>query len=146
MEKKKLINTIFYFLVVIFVVLMGGIFFLNEFELKRTVFPLIAVLAIIYFLLGIVLVVLVKKRGIKGWRGKYLYLTGICASGIFLGSVLHNVFYALGIISADIKALSFLMEILHVVFFLVGVIVCPLGFLVGVIGTMVLSEKNKRQK
>ena len=50
---------------------------------------------------------------------------------------MQNGFYALGTLTEDLAVLNTLMNYLEFGFFLIAVIVCPLGLLVGVIGTLV---------
>ncbi len=58
---------------------------------------------------------------------------------------LHNFFYGLGIIANQIPVLSLMMEILHAAFFIIAIFVCPLGFVIGVIGTTVVFIKKKKK-
>jgi len=74
---------------------------------------------------------------------KFLILTGASFGGFIVSVILHNVFYGLEIISSEFTVLSYLMGILEVFFFLVAVFVCPIGFLVGVIGSIVMLIKKK---
>jgi hypothetical protein len=64
---------------------------------------------------------------------KFLLLTGASAVGFFISALLHNIVGAL-------------FDIEEPVFFVMATIVCPIGFLVGVVGTIVLSIKNKPPK
>ncbi|OPL11958.1 MAG: hypothetical protein AVO34_01695 [Firmicutes bacterium ML8_F2] len=98
----------------------------------------------IFFLLGIILILLALKKG-KSLLKKFLLLTGISASGFFIGVFLHNAFYALAVLTKQITVLRYLMELLHESFFLLGTLACPLGFLVGAIGSIVLFVKNKEE-
>ena len=108
-------------------------------ELVRGPFFLLPFL--IFFSLGLWLLLTVRKQKLNPWTKKYLLLTGVGATGIFVCILLHNFFYALAIISQNILALKFIFEILHAGFFLIGVIACPLGFIIGVIFS--LSKINK---
>ena len=101
--------------------------------------------SIIFSLLGIVLIFLTLKRKIKGILRKLLLLTGASAAGFFIFVFLHNAFYALGIITSHIALLNYLMEVLHVVSFIIAIFVCPLGFLIGMMGVIVMAIKKKRQ-
>jgi len=74
---------------------------------------------------------------------KFLILTGASSTGFFIFVILHNAFYALNIIAKDIFILDKLTEGLHVLFFLAAVIACPIGFLIGIIGTIVLFIKKR---
>ncbi len=72
------------------------------------------------------------------WRKvKYfLILLGASLIGFPFFAVLHNVFYGLGEMAADIIVLSHLLGFLSAGFFLVAIIVCPAGFLIGAVGSV----------
>jgi len=100
----------------------------------------------LFCLLGIVLLVLVVREKVGGKLKKFLLLTGVSATGFFIFVVLHNVFYALGVVTENIFVLNYLMQGLHVIFFLMATPVCLIGFLVGLVGSIVLLiKKRKRQ-
>ncbi|MBW3001608.1 hypothetical protein KY338_00435 [Candidatus Woesearchaeota archaeon] len=96
----------------------------------------------LFFLLGVLLVIFTLKEKVKGWLKFFLLLTGISSSCFVLFVVFHNFFYALNIIWADIAVLRYLTEWLHVGYFLIGVLVCPVTFLIGLIGSIVLFLKK----
>jgi len=99
--------------------------------------------AVLYGVLGAVLLVLViKEKKIKNWLRKFLILTGGSAAGFFVFMFLHNMLYAVAIVTEHLPILHYTAEALHVAFFFASVI-CPLGFLVGVIGTIVVFIKKK---
>lgn len=98
----------------------------------------------VFFLLGIALVVFSVRGSAGGGLKKFFILTGASAAGFFLFVLLHNAFYALAELSSHITVLGVLMEFFHAVFFIVAVVVCPLGFLVGMVGTIVLGIKRRR--
>ena len=83
------------------------------------------------------------KEKITGKLRKSLLLTGASASSFFAFMFLHNIFYGLGMIVKDIVVLSHLVEVFHVTFFLITVFVCPMGFLIGAVGSIVLFIKEK---
>lgn len=99
---------------------------------------------IIFSLLGAALLFLTVKSKTKGKHRKLLMLTGISATGFFIGVLLHNLLYALAIVSAHIIVLKYLFEFLHAAFFIAAVVVCPLGFIIGAIGTIVIIIKKKK--
>ena len=80
--------------------------------------------------LGVTLIVLTAKRKIGGILKKFLLLTGASVVGLPVFAVLHNV-------------VSGLFNTEEPVFFTLATVVCPIGFLVGVVGTIVLAIKNK---
>ncbi len=86
-------------------------------------------------------------------------LTGTSAVGFFVSILLHNFLYGLAEITKYSFRLHSLMETLHVTFFLIAIFICPIGFLVGILGSVVFfckkisteniktdREKNKRGK
>jgi len=93
--------------------------------------------------LGILLLVLTLKNKIERKLKKFLLLTGASATGFFVFVFLHNVFYALGKITGHILIINYLMEALHVIFFIIAIFICPIGFLVGIAGSIVLFIKKR---
>ena len=80
------------------------------------------------------------------WRKvKYfLVLTGASLIGFFLFAVLHNVFYGLGQMAADLVVLKYLLDSLNVVSFLVAILLCPAGLLLGAIGSVIMYLKQRK--
>ena len=80
------------------------------------------------------------------WRElkKFLILLGASIGGFFVFVVLHNVFYALGIITNHIIVLSHLMQGFGVVAFCIAWFLCPPAFLVGAVGSIVLAIRRRR--
>ena len=64
----------------------------------------------------------------------FLLLLWLTAGAFILGVVLHNGFYALGMIAGHIAPLSYLLEGLHVAFFIIAIPIAPAGIVVGAIG------------
>lgn len=129
MKLKK----VFYSLIIIFVLIVG--FFLMQ---SRTFFMVAAILGLLFSILGIYLIYLTKKS--KQKKKLFLYMTGISAASILPASILHNVFYAFGIMSENILVLKVFFEFLHVAFFLFAIPVCPILFLVGVIAIFIRKD------
>lgn len=121
-----------------------GIFLILQFTVFTDLIsgPMFLLPIAIFFILGGILTYFTFKEKVKGKLRIFYLLTGLSAFGFFACTILHNFFYALGILSENVPVLPYLMEILHVVFFLIGVIVCPLGFLVGLIGSLILIKKK----
>ena len=84
------------------------------------------------------------KKEITGKLKFFLILTGSSAAGLLLASVLHNLFYALAIVAEHITWLNYTLETLHVIFFLISIPICPAGFVVGIIGGIILSYKKAK--
>jgi len=141
MTISSLLKIVFWVLVAVFV-FIGAQFLI---PLIRDLFKgsiLFLLPFAVFCLLGLTLIFLTIKGKIKGILKKFLLLTGISASGFFLSVFLHNAFYALGIIVSHITVLRYLMEFLSAGFFIIAIFACPLGFLIGVIGTIVLFIKK----
>lgn len=55
-------------------------------------------------------------------------------------------FYGLAEITNHITILSYLMKAFEVTFFLIAVFACPIGFLVGVIGSLILLIRERKKE
>lgn len=97
---------------------------------------------IIFFLLGLALIFLTVKQKTEGVLKKFLILTGTSSTGFFVGIFLHNAFYALGTITSQIIVLNYLVKALEVAFFFIA-IACPVGFLIGIVGSVLLFIKKR---
>lgn len=139
----KAVSIIFWVLVAIFILILCYFAIPASEQMKRTIFPFTAALAIAFFLLGGALLFLTIKQKIAGKLKKYLILTGASSVGFLVSVVLHNFFYGLGIIAANITILKYLMEGLDVIFFLIGIFACPIGFMVGAVGSIVTFKSKK---
>jgi uncharacterized membrane protein YczE len=99
----------------------------------------------LFFSLGVALLVQAVKGKIGGLTRKFLILTGAAATGIPISAILHNVIYGLFIyfFGEGFWERSGLGD--EPFFFIIAVIVCPIGFLVGVVGSVVLYIKGRRR-
>ncbi len=132
---NKKITTIFWLLVLNFIIIPCQMFILPVRGLLQGS-ELFLVPFITFFLLGLVLLILTLKSEIKQPLKKYLLLTSVSAVGVLVFVFLHNAFYALGVVAENIKILKILAEAFHVIFFFIAIIIAPIGFLVGVIGSI----------
>jgi len=140
---RKLSWSIFWALVGVFVVIVGTMAIPAVGELLMGLLFII-ISGAVFLSLGVALIFLTVKERVGGTLMKFLILTGASAAGFFVSAVLHNVFCGLGIEISHIVVLSQSMEVLHVVFFCLAIIVCPIGFLVGVVGSIVLAKRRYR--
>lgn len=84
--------------------------------------------------LGVTLLVLTAKRKMRAGLKKFLLLTEASFVGFPVFVILHN-------------AVSALLNTEEAVFFSLATIVCPVGFLVGAVGSIVLRiKKSKMEK
>jgi hypothetical protein len=89
---------------------------------------------------GMGLVILSYKERLSGKAKLFLLLSGFSAIGFTLGIILHNLFYALSTLTENLNTLNMVLNFFEASFFLMAVILCPIGLLVGIIGTIILWE------
>jgi len=82
-----------------------------------------------FFILGIALIIVTIKQKVKGKLKFFLILTGTSVVAFILSVLLHNFSYGI-----------FLKE--DAVFFIIAVFVCPVLFLVGTVGSVVMLVKE----
>lgn len=97
---------------------------------------------ILSFLLGLALLVFTLREKVAGKLKAFFLLTAASSTGVFVFILLHNGFYALATVWGHITVLVPALEFLHAAFFIVALIVCPLGFLVGAVGSIVLRIRG----
>jgi len=85
------------------------------------------------------LIVLTVREKVSGMLQKFFLLTGASAAGFFVSFILHNAVYALFI---HFFGAGFWNGGDEPFFFIMAVFVCPLGFLVGAIGSIVLRVRK----
>ena len=125
------------FVIIILSMFTGGMF--NEYmPFRYVIFTAFA----IFLGLGIALIVLTVKKEPRGIRKTFLVLTGASAVGIPASAVLHNLIYALLIWLFGEDVWASLGD--EPVFFFLAVIICPIAYLVGAIGTIVLAIRDRR--
>ena len=141
-EKNKIYTStvvIFWIVLAFSILTISNIFIMNEFDLFNRY--LFFSSAIVLSCLGIALIVLAAKAKLTRISKAFFILTGASAAGIVVGSVLHNLVYALFI---KLFGEGFWVGIGdEPVFFIFATIVCPLALLVGIIGGIVLIAKKK---
>jgi hypothetical protein len=136
-------NAAFFVLVSIFA-LFVALFVLGG-RLNWFPFPLLVVLAIAFFLLGLVVVVLTVRLNEARVKKAFFLLAGASAAAMPLCALLHNVVYALFLLwfgegfwerhGAD-----------EPVFFILAIIVCPALFFVGTVGSLVSLTKASQDR
>ena len=139
----KLSQAIFWALVGVFIVIASGMTitaFMSAFR-GSTFLWFIAISGATFCLLGGALIFLTVKEKVGGTLKKFLILTGASAVGIPVSIFLHNAIYGLFI---HFFGANFWNGGDEPFFFIMAVIVCPLGFLVGAVGSIVLAIRNLR--
>jgi len=134
----KLSWPIFWALVGVFVVILCQFFVPAFRDLLRGSLLFLSPFAV-FFLLGVALIFFTVKEKVGGVLKKSFLLTGASAAGFFVSILLHNAIYGLFIYWFGTDFWNGGDEPF---FFIVAVIVCPIGFLVGAIWSIVLRYRK----
>lgn len=97
---------------------------------------------IIFFILGAALIYLTLKEKPEGWLKRFLLLTGGSAVGFPVSIILHNLVYGLFIVLFGEGVWGSGGD--EPFFFLIAIIVCPIAFIVGVMGSIVQFIKRRK--
>ena len=95
--------------------------------------------ALLLLPLGVALVVLIEREGVRRRERFFLLLTGLAAASRPVFVLLHGLVYTLAsyVLGAELWVRTRLED--EPVFFVLALVVCPIVFLVGAIGTLVLA-------
>jgi hypothetical protein len=102
--------------------------------------------AFVLFLIGVALIVFTVKRTEKGLLRNFLLTAGASLTGLPLFALLHNLLYGLYTCPFAMGFWSRIGITEEPFFFLLATLVCPLGFFVGTIGSVVLILKHSSTK
>jgi len=141
--KGKLSWPIFWALVGIFVVI-ASVFFIPTLQEFLMGFLFITISGAIFLLLGVALIFFTVKEKVGGTLKKFFILTGASSAGFFVSVLLHNAIYGLFIywFGADFWDRIGVGD--EPFFFFMAIVICPIGFLVGAVGSIVLAIKKCR--
>ncbi|MFC2020076.1 hypothetical protein ACFLU4_09090 [Chloroflexota bacterium] len=129
--KGKLVWSVFWALVGILVIVVS-IYFMAQVDLIPFRNRIIYTTGVVT-LAGVALLFLTVKTKVGGILKKFLLATGASAVGMPVFALLHNV-------------VSGLFKIEEPVFFIMAIFVCPIGIMVGAVGTIVFAIKSKQVK
>jgi hypothetical protein len=130
---------VFWALVAAFAALILTVLLPDVLDFFRPVFLSLMALC---FLLGLTLLILSVRWKQRTLLRTFWLLVGASTAGFALGSALHNAFYALVMVTGKWPILNAAMEVLEVAFFLIATLLCPLAFLVGTVGAIVLIVRR----
>ena len=105
--------------------------------------PIFLSLMALCFLLGLALLILSVRWQERILLRTFWILAGASTAGAALGIVLHNAFSALATVTTKWPVLSTAMEVLDGVFFVIATVLCPVAFLVGTVGAIVLLVRRR---
>ncbi len=140
----KLIWSIFWALVGMFVVI-ASVFVIPTFRELLMGLLFITISGTVFTLLGVALIFFTVKEKVGGILKKFLILTGASAIGIPVSIFLHNAIYGLFIHFFGVDFWDRIGLGDEPFFFIIAIFVCPIGFLVGAVGSIVLAIKRFRR-
>ncbi len=100
----------------------------------------------LFLLLGLTLLILAVKADIDRKFKSFLILTGAAAMGIFASMLLHNLVYGAFIqfFGEDFWERIGIGD--EPFFFIMAIFVCPIAYLVGTVGSIVIIIRRKKQE
>ena len=128
-------------LIIIASVLVSGWFDLLPEEYAGIIVPSAFALSLLLSIPELIFTI--RQRLEKLFKG-FLILTGASALGIFVSFVLHNAIYAIFIYFFGEGFWERIGIGDEPFFFVLAVIICPIAFLVGIVGSIVLFVKRRR--
>lgn len=138
-KAPRLLLALFWALVAAFVALVLTVLFPDVGDFFRPAFLSLTALCL---LLGLALLILSARWQEHTLLRTFWILASASTAGFALGSVLHNAFYALAIATAQWPVLSGAMDVLEVAFFVIATLLCPVAFLVGTVGAIVVLVRR----
>ena len=96
------------------------------------------ILWILLAVAGLGLVISTYRHKTAGKVKIFLLISGFSAVGFLVGVVLHNLLYALAMLAENLTIIHVILNILEAAAFIAAVILCPVGLLAGIIGTLTL--------
>ena len=138
----KLSWSIFWASVAVFIAIVC-LFFIPAFRDLVSGSWLLLIPFAVFFLLGVALIVLTLREKVGGRLKAFFLLTGASAGGVFISILLHNLVYSLFV---HFFGTDFWNGGDELFFFTLAIFICPLGFLVGVVGSVILAIKRGMAK
>ncbi|MBC8275356.1 MAG: hypothetical protein H8E40_10370 [Chloroflexi bacterium] len=97
-----------------------------------------------FFLLGLALIILTARAKLNKIFKSFLLLTGSSAVGVFVSILLHGVIYGLFILLFGEGFWDRIGIPDEPFFFMMAIFVCPLAYLVGTVGSIVLIIRRRK--
>ncbi|UCH52038.1 MAG: hypothetical protein JSV54_04685 [Chloroflexota bacterium] len=160
MANNKLIRPLFWSLLGAFILVFISIFamnppirtMLNDLYPDETVAAIVSIFfrlsGLLFFALGLALLILTirTRASLNRPLKRFLLLTSSSAVGVFASILLHGMVYGLFILllGDDFWNRAGLED--EPFFFMMGLFICPIAYLVGTIGSIVLIIRRKKQK
>jgi len=138
MKKLKRSTKVMFWILNIFFLILLCQFFLPQFRRIFWGSNLFLIPVLIFSSAGLALLILSLKEKAKNRLVIFFIVSGASAFSFFVFIILHNLLYALSIVTKNIFLLNYFVEGLQITFFLGAIFVCPTAFLIGSISSIVL--------
>jgi hypothetical protein len=99
---------------------------------------------LLFFALGLTLLILTARAKLDKLFKRFLLLTSSSAVGVFVSILLHGVVYGLFILIFGEDFWDRIGIPDEPAFFIMALIICPIAYLVGTVGSIVLMFRRKR--
>ncbi len=140
--KYKTITTVLGGLIGIFLILISYFVIPIPNAIRRKLFPIVVILGLAFFVLGVVLIILTLKKKVKGKLKWFLLMAGISSAAVLPSVILHNFVYGLFIYLFGEGYWERIGMGDELFFFILALIVCPIVFLAGSAGSVVLLARK----
>jgi hypothetical protein len=100
----------------------------------------------LFFLLGLTLLILTARAKLDKIFKSFLLLTGSSAVGVFVSILLHGVIYGLFILLFGKGFWDRTGIADEPFFFIMAIFVCPLAYLVGTVGSIILIIRRRKHE
>jgi len=142
---KKTFAVILGALMVVFLYVVAGFQFFGQ-SFNSYLKPILFLISfLIFFLLSIILIVFTFKKKVGGKLKKFLLLTGISPLVMVVSVILHNLVYGLLILFFGANFWERIGLGDEPFFFLLAIVICPIAFLIGLLGSVILLIKAKKE-
>jgi len=143
-KPTRAVIALFWALFAFFILIIASMQATPLFLIFRYAGFIMPIIVVIFFLVSIAFLVLAIRQKLEKLFKRFLILTGASAVGIPVSILLHGAVFALFIklFGENFWERTGIGD--EPFFFILAVIVCPIAFLVGAIGSIVLFVKRRR--
>jgi len=142
-NKYKTITAVLGVLIGIFLILVSYFAIPMPHIIRRKLFLIAAILGLAFFVLGVVLIILTFTKKVKGKLKWFLLMAGIPSAAVLPSVILHNLAYGLFIHLFGEGYWERIGMGDEPFFFILALIVCPIVFLAGSAGSVVLLARKR---
>ena len=113
-------------------------------EKEALPFAFAAILILIFFVLGVLLLYYTKKAKPDRKTRIFLFFAGGSAASFLCLIVLHNLLYAGAVATESRPVICSTLGVLHAISFILAFTAVPVAFIVGATGSIAMLKRNKK--